>query len=79
MSWNKNQEEPKQAHKVGVVYIPAFIEEKEVAAAQEKKRSANAVEKSNSDKHRQNPEQCPVNVESIARPGMNPGKSVILE
>ena len=76
---NENQEEPKKAHQVGVVYIPAFIEKKEIAAAEEKKHGANAIEKSGSYKCRQDAEHGPMNVDSIAGPEMNPGKPVVLE
>src|SRR5437588_9521429 len=79
MGGKENEEQAKATHQVGVVYVLTFIEKEEIAAAEKKKHSADAIEKSGRYKSRQNAEHGPMSVKSIAGPGMNPGKSVVLE
>ena len=79
MCRNENQQKTEQTNQVGVVYVPALIEKKEVSMAEEEKRRADSIEKTNGQEQRENTEQNPVNVESIAGPGMNPGKARVLE
>ena len=62
-----------------MIYVPSLIEKEEVSVAEAKERGADAIEKTNGDEQREEPEQSPVNVESIAGPGMDPGKTRVLE
>ena len=79
MRRNENQEETKQAHQVGVVYVAAFIEQKEIGAAEEKKHRADPVKKSRGNERGQNSEHSPVNIKPVPRPGLDPWKSVVLK
>jgi len=62
-----------------VIYVPSLIEKKEIGVAKEKERGADAIEKTNGHEQREKAEQNPVNVESVAGPGMDPGKARVLE
>ena len=62
-----------------MIHVPALIEKKEVSVAEEEKRRADSVEKTNGQEQREKAEQNPVNVESVAWPGMNPGKARVLK
>ena len=62
-----------------MIYVPSLIEKKEVSVAEEKERGADAIEKTSSDEQREKAEQNPVNVESVAGPGMNPGEAGVLK
>jgi hypothetical protein len=79
MCRRKNQQKTEKADQVGVIYVPALIEKKEVSVAEEKERAAYAVEKTNGHEQRENAEQNPVNVKSVAGPGMDPGKAGVFK
>ena len=79
MCRHENQQKTEKADQVDVIYVPSLIEKKKVSVAQEKERGADAIEKANGHEQRENAEQNPVNVESVARPGMDPGEARVFK
>jgi len=56
-----------------------FLEKKSVSIAEEEQHGACAIEKSDGNEEGEYAKDRPVNVKSVPRPGMDPGKSVIFE
>ena len=59
--------------------IPRLIEKKEIGVANEKERGADAIKEPRGNKQREKTHRGPMDVKSVARPEMDPGKSVIFE
>jgi|HubBroStandDraft_6_1064221.scaffolds.fasta_scaffold441717_2 hypothetical protein len=79
MRRDKNQNETEQANEIIVVLVPSFIEKKDVGVAEEKKSRADSIEKTDHDEKRQNSEHDAVNVKTVTRPGVNPGKTIVFK
>ena len=79
MCRRENEQKTEKADQIGVIYVPSLIEKKKISVAQGKERRADAIEKTNGHEQRENAEQNPMNVESVAWPGMDPGKARIFE
>ena len=62
-----------------MIHISPLIEEEEVSVTQAKERGADAIEKTDGQEERENSEQNPVNIKSIAWPRLNPGKTGIFK
>ena len=79
MCRREDQQKTEKADQVDVIYVPSLIEKKEVSVTQEKERDTDAVEKASGHEQGENAEENPVNVESVAGPGLDPGKARVLE
>jgi len=79
MRRREDQQKTEKADQVGVIHVPSLIEKEKVGVAQEKESGADAIEKTNGHEKRENPEQNPMDVETITGPGMDPGEARVFE
>ena len=62
-----------------MIYVTALIEKKEIGMTETKEGGADAIEKADGQEQRENTQQNPMDVKSIAGPRLDPGKARVFE
>jgi hypothetical protein len=76
---HEGEQKTQETNQIPVIDPEGFVEQERVSVAEAKKQGANAVKKAGGDEEGEHSQDGPVNIESVARPRLDPGKSVIFK
>ena len=62
-----------------MIDVPGFIEQEKIGIAQKHQQRADAIQKSDGNEQCEEPEDCPMKIEPMSGPRMDPRKSVVFK